>query len=179
MKHLLITLACITLSLPCFAQNANEPASKDEVILLLRTMQSHDMMQRTMEAITKPMHQMYHEQYAKEKDKLPPDFESRMTKMMDDMLKNIPFDEMLQAMIPAYQKHFTHGDIEALNAFYSSTVGQKFLHESPEVTSEAMESMMPVIRKYTQDWQQRMQQEIKEMLENSYKKSDASPSGQN
>ena len=32
-----------------------------------------------------------------------------MTKQMDDMLKNMPLDEMMQATIPAYQKHFTKG----------------------------------------------------------------------
>jgi hypothetical protein len=179
MKRLLIAFACVALSLPLLAQNADEPASRDEVILLLKTMQSHDMMQRTMEAITKPMHQMYHEQYLKDKDKLPPDFESRMSKMMDDMIRNMPFDEMMQAMIPAYQKHFTHGDIAALNAFYSSPVGQKFLHETPEVTGEAMQAMMPILTKYTQQWQERMQKEIKEMVENMPKQASQAPPAQN
>jgi len=173
MKRLLIAVCCIVLSLPLFAQSAAEPASREDVVLLLRTMQSHDMMQRTMEAITKQMHQMYHELYMKDKDKLPPDFESRISKMMDEMMLNMPFDDMMQAMIPVYQKHFTRNDIEALNAFYSSPVGQKFLHEAPAVTGEAMQAMMPVLTKYAQQRQERMQQEIKKMMENTPK-----PAGQ-
>jgi uncharacterized protein len=169
-KLLILLLASLACSLPAFAQNADEPASKDDILLLLRTMNSHDMMERTMQAIIKPMQQMTHEQFAKDKDKLPPDFESRMNKVQEEMFKNMPFDEMMQAMIPAYQKHFTHGDIEAMNAFYASPVGQKFLHESPEVTAEAMQEMVPIMTKWADQWQQRMQKEIKEMEDGSPKK---------
>jgi len=167
MKRLLITLACLAFGATCFAQNPNDPASKDEVLLLLRTMRSHDMMQRTMEATVKPMRQMYHQQYLKEKDKLPPDFEIRMSKMMEEMMKNMPFDEMTQAMVPAYQRHFTHGDIEALNAFYTSPVGQKFLEETPAVNGESMQAMIPILTKYSERWQERMQQEVMDMEKSS------------
>jgi len=173
MKKIWIVLACLAWSLPTFAQTADEPATKDDVILLLRTMRSHDMMERTIQAVIKPMQQIMHEQSAKDKDKLPPDYESRMNKMMADMLKSMPFDEMMQAMIPAYQKHFTHGDIEALNAFYSSPIGQKFLQESPEVSAEAMQEMVPIITKWSQQWQERMQKEMKEMEEGPPKKTGA------
>jgi hypothetical protein len=165
MKHLLIALICITLTGPVLAQNADDPATSDDVILLLRTMHSHDLFQRTMEAMAQPMRQMIHEQAAKQKDKekLAPDFESRTSKMMEDMYKNMPMDEMMQAMIPAYQRHFTHGDVQALNAFYSSAVGQKFLQETPAVTGESMQAMMPILMKYMQQWQERMQREMKQM----------------
>lgn len=161
MRRVLIALVCLAFIVPAFAQTAEEPASRDDVILLLRTMQSHDVMRKMMEAMLKPMHQMQHDQYVKMRDKLPPDFESRMNKMMDEMMKNMPIDEMLQAMVPAYQKHFTHGDIEALNAFYSSPVGQKFLQETPAVTGEAMQAMIPIMTRYTQQWEERIQQEFK------------------
>jgi hypothetical protein len=167
MKRLLIALMCFFSCTFCFAQKPEDPASSDDVIQLLRTMQSHDMMQKTMEAMMKPMEQMMHEQAGKDKEKLPPDFDTRMNKMMADMMKNLPFDEMMQAMIPAYQKHFTHGDVEALSAFYSSPVGQKFLEESPKVTGEAMQAIVPIITRYSQQWQERMRKEIKEMQENS------------
>ncbi|SPF48923.1 hypothetical protein SBA1_90059 [Candidatus Sulfotelmatobacter kueseliae] len=179
MKPVLIALACLAFVVPAFAQTAEEPASRDDVILLLRTMGSHDTMRRTMEAMLKPMHQMYHEQYVKEKDKLPPDFELRMDKMMDEMMKNMPLDEIMQAMVPAYQKHFTHGDIEALNAFYSSPVGQKFLEQSPAVTAEAMQAMIPIMTKYGQQWQGRMQQEVQEMEKEPPKKTGAGAASQN
>jgi hypothetical protein len=178
MKKIWIVLACLACSLPTFAQTADEPASKDDVILLLRTMQSHDTMEKMMQAMIKPMEQMTHEQYAKDKDKLPPDFEARMNKLTEEMLKNMPFDEIMQAMIPPYQKHFSHGDIEALNAFYASPVGQKFLHETPEVTAEAMQALVPIMTRYSQQMQDRMQKEIKDLEENPHNKSGAASAPQ-
>jgi hypothetical protein len=167
MRRFLIATTCLALgmifSVAACAQTADEPASKDDIIQLLNTMRSHDTMQRTMEAVMKPMHEMYHEQFAKEKDRLPPDFEARMNKMMDEMMKDIPFDEMTQAIIPPYQKHFTHGDITALIAFYASPVGQKFLEETPVISGEVMQAMIPIMTKYSQQWQEKMQHQIDDM----------------
>jgi uncharacterized protein len=167
MKRVCIVLVCFVCCACGFAQNADDPATKDDVVLLLKTMGSHDTMQRTMEAMLKPMHEMYHEQFLKDKEKLPPDFEARMNKMLDDMMKNMPFDEMMQAMVPVYQKHFTHGDVQAMNAFYSSPIGQKFLQEMPVVTGETMQTMVPIMTRYSQQWQERMQKEIENMETNS------------
>ena len=100
-----------------------------------------------MAAMTTPMHQMIHEQYLKNKEKLPPDFETRMNKQMDDMMKNMPFAEMLDAMVPIYQKHLSKGDVTGLVTFYSSPTGQKILKEMPAITAEALQNMMPVIQK--------------------------------
>jgi hypothetical protein len=141
-------------------------------------MRSHDMMQRMIEAMLKPMHQMFHDQFRKDGKKLPADFEPRFTKMMDDLMKGMPWDDMTQAMVPAYQKHFTNGDINNLIAFYSSPTGQKVLQEMPDITSESMQAMMPLMRKYIGDSQERMQREIKDMEKTSPKAEPESPAQQ-
>jgi hypothetical protein len=176
MKIFCIAALCFAIGAPALAQNADtDPATTDQVALYLRTMRSHDMMQRMMEAMLKPMHQMLHDQFAKDGRKLPADFESRFTKMTDDLMKNMPWDDMTQAMVPAYQKHFTNGDINNLIAFYSSPTGQKVLQEMPEITSEGMQAMMPIMRKYIADWQERMQKEIKDMEKTAPKAEEDTP----
>jgi hypothetical protein len=72
-------------------------------------------------------------------------------------------------MIPSYQKHFTRGDIQAMNAFYSSPVGQKVLQELPDVTQEGMQAALPIISKYLSDWKERMEQEMKDLGKSSTK----------
>jgi len=124
------------------------------------------MMLKMMDAMAKPMHQLVHDRYLKEKDKLPADFEARMNKMMDDMMKDMPFDEMMQAMVPTYQKHFTKGDMDALVTFYSSPTGQKLLREMPAITAEAMTAMMPIMRQHIDAANRRLQQQTDEMLKN-------------
>jgi hypothetical protein len=66
-------------------------------------------------------------------------------------------------MIPAYQNHFTRGDIQAMNAFYSSPVGQKVLEQLPAVMQEGMQAAMPIMSKYVTEWKERMQKDVKDM----------------
>ncbi len=173
MKRFLITATlCLMLAGNGLAQQtaADPPATKEDVERYLQAIHSHEMMQNMMDAMAKPMHQMMHDQYVKDKDKLPPDFEERMTKMTDDMLKDMPFDEMMQAMVPAYQKHFTKGDMDALIAFYTAPTGQKILREMPAIMAEAMQAMMPIMRQHMDAVNQRIQQEVADMVKKSQKK---------
>jgi hypothetical protein len=167
-RTFLIAAVCLTL-IPVlraagFAQSSdNDPATKDDIDLYLRTMHSHDMMQKTMEAMLKPMHQMFSEGFEKGGKTPPGDAEKRFNKMMDELMKGAPFDEMTQAMVPIYQKHFTRGDINNLTAFYSSPTGQKVLEDMPAITGETMGAMMPIMRKYMEESKARMQRELEEM----------------
>ena len=105
MKRPLIVLVCLIFSVAGMAQSgADSPATKDDVERYLEAIHSHEMMKQMMQAMAKPMHQMVHEQYMKDKDKLPADFETRMNKVMDDMMKDMPMDEMMDSMVTAYQK---------------------------------------------------------------------------
>jgi hypothetical protein len=156
---------------------AGAPATKEDVQRYLQIMHSKEMMAKMADAMAKPMHQMAHEQYLKDKDKLPPDFEARMNKMMDVMFKSMPWDEMLDATIPVYQKHFTKGDVDALVAFYSTPTGQKLIKELPEITAESMQNMMPLLRKSMDSMNQRLQEEIVAM-EKEYSQKGAKPAPQ-
>ena len=178
-RFLLAAIFCLAFTSHALAQDAaaTAPASKEDVERYLQTMHSHDMMQNMIVAMAKPMHQMSHDQFLKQKDKLPADFETRMNKMMDDMMKDMPFDEMMQAMVPSYQKHLTKGDVDSLVAFYSSPTGQKVLRELPAIMGEAMEAMMPIMRRQMDTMNQRVQQEVADMIKNSQKKPDQATPG--
>jgi hypothetical protein len=150
-------------------------ATKEDIEKYFNVMHSREMMTKMVEAMSKPMHQMTHEQYLKNRDKLPADFEARMNKMMDDMMKSFPWDEMLDAMVPVYQKHLTKGDVDALVTFYSTPTGKKLLREMPAITQEAMESSMPLVLKHVDAMNQRVQQEIAQMMKDSTAKPDQNP----
>src|ERR1700689_1312914 len=171
MRIFLMATLCLALSAPALAQNAaDSPATKEDVEKYFDAVHTHEMMQKMLEAMAKPMHQMAHDQCEKDKDKLPADCEARMNKMMDDRYKQIPFDEMMQAMVPTFQKHFTKGDMDALVAFYSTPTGQKMLQELPAVMAESMEAMMPIMRKTIDKMTERTQQQIADMIKDSTKK---------
>jgi hypothetical protein len=123
------------------------------------------------DAMLKPMHQMLHEQYRKDQTKLPPDFEDRRNKMFDDEMKSFPWDEVLDAMVPVYPKHLTRSNVDAMLAFYSTPTGQKLIEELPLIMGEAMQSMMPVMRKQMDAMGERVQKEVAQMLKDSDPKS--------
>jgi hypothetical protein len=171
-----IIIAASIFSLPIIAQQnpADAPATQADVERYLQVMHSREMMNQMVDAMLKPMHKMIHDQYVQQKDNLPPDFEARMNKTMDDMMKDMPWQEMLDAMAPAYQKHFTKGDIDALIAFYSSPTGQKVLRETPSLMADSMDAMMPIMRKHIDKISQRTHEEMLAMLKESEKAPSAS-----
>jgi uncharacterized protein len=179
MKLFLIAALCLACSAPALAQNADEPASKDDVILYLRTMHSHDLLRKTMEVQSQTMQKLLYEQAMKEKGSVPADFETHMKKAMDHLVKDFPADQVAEAMIPAYQKHFTHGDIAAITTFYASPVGQKVLHELPAVMQEGMEAAMPLMSKYLSDWQEQLQKEVKDLEDEKPSGKASTPASQN
>jgi hypothetical protein len=174
MKRLFSAVGLVfVLSWSCIAQTsaADSPATKEDVEKYLQVVHSHDMMKKMAVAMSQGMHQMLHQQYLKHKDDLPADYESKMTARMDDMFENMPWDEMMQAMSPVYEKHFTKGDIDSLIAFYSSPTGEKMLREMPSIMTEAMQSMTPIMTKYMETVQQRLQKETDVMIAQSKKAS--------
>jgi uncharacterized protein len=158
MKHLLVALLCLVCSAPALAQSGDEPATRDDVILYFRTMHSFDMMQKVVRVQMEAMQQLGREQLVKA-GKLPANYDEPAKKTLDEALKAMPFDEITEAMIPTYQKHFTRSDVQAMNAFYSSPVGQKVLQELPAVMQDGLQDAMPILNKYVSDFKERMKSE--------------------
>ena len=157
-------LACLLFASISVAQQsaADAPASKEDIEKYLDTMHARDMMKSTIDAMTKQMHQITHAQLEKQPN-LPPDFQARMDKMMDDMMKDLPVEDLIQAMIPSYQKHLTKGDVDALTAFYSSPTGQKILKEMPAMTADAMQAASGIMQKMIAKMQDRLQGELAQL----------------
>ena len=58
----------------------------------------------------------------------------------------MPIDEMIDAMIPVYQKHFTKGNIDDHARFLRDTNGAKTsLRNTPQWLTEAMQAVMPIV----------------------------------
>ncbi len=161
MKYLWLAILCLSLTPFTAAQAADDMPSRDDVMAYLQIMRTHDMIQKMAQVQAQSTEQLLKSAFLKNNTKLPADFDSRFRKSMEDLIKNMPIDDMTQAMIPVYQKHFTKGDLEAMTAFYSSPVGQKVLQELPAVMQEGNQSMMPILSKYIGEWMVRMQQEFK------------------
>jgi len=124
---------------------APEAVSKEDVKKLFDVMASREQMAQMMQQLFTQMRTMNREQLKKKHPEVSDAELARRDRESEDLIKNFPMDEMLNDMIPIYQRHFTKSDIAALIAFYSSPAGQKFLHETPAVTAETMRAVYPRI----------------------------------
>jgi hypothetical protein len=73
-------------------------------------------------------------------------------------------DELVELIIPIYDKHFSDDDIKDLIKFYESPIGRKLMHEMPEIVQESMA--------IGQNWGRNMAQRVMQQLhEKGYVKS--------
>lgn len=166
---LAVLLALFFISGGVAQQNpVDAPASKEDIQRYLDVTHTREMMQQMVDVMSKQEHQMVHEQYLKDKNNLPPDFEDRVNKMMDDFMRSFPRDEMLDAMTPVYQKYLTKNDVDALVAFYSGPTGKKMLKDMPAMMGEAMQAMRPVMEKRMESMKQQIDQQTAQ-LKKQYK----------
>jgi len=152
--------------------DTNAPATREDIVKYFEVTHSRQMLDQTVAAMTKPLRQVIHDDYIKDKDKLPADFEQRENQRIDEMLRTFPWDEMMQAMMPAYQKHFTRGDIATLLSFYSSPTGQKLLRELPAITGESMQAAIPILKRYSESVRARVDDELAQALKQPNKQTD-------
>ena len=177
MHRFLPIVLCLFSATVCAAQQtpADRPATREEIEKYLEVMHARDMTKQMIAVMTNQMRQVVHTQVSKNAANLPPDFEARMNRMLEDELKSFPIEEMFQAMIAVYQRHFTKGDVDALVAFYSSPTGQKILKDMPATVAEAMQAMQPIMQKRMETMMERVDQQIAQMVKDSKPKASKKP----
>ena len=125
---------------------APDQASKEDIRKLFDVMASREQMSKVMEQVFAQMRTMERQQLKQRHPEITQEEVARFDRESQDLIKNFPLDEMLNDMVPIYQRHFTKADIDALTTFYSSPTGQKFLRETPAVAAETLQSVYPRIQ---------------------------------
>jgi uncharacterized protein len=123
------------------------PATKADILRLFRVMDTQTQVRQVMEQVMQQMRALNREQLKKRRPDIPEDELARMDKESEEIAKSFPVDEIMEDMIPVYQKHLTKGDVDAMIAFYSSPTGKKLLHEMPAISAEGMQAVYPRMQK--------------------------------
>jgi hypothetical protein len=99
-------------------------------------------------------------------EKLMDQMKSQMISGMKTQIKQVPAGfwekfaqkmdthELIEKIIPVYDKYYTLDDLKAVNAFYASPTGQKVLSNLPQIMKESM--------KIGQEWGQKIGQQAAE-----------------
>ena len=186
MKERLLTLIAVLLVLltaraAIFGQPsavANAPASRQDVLKLFKVMHIHDEMRLVMDSMTKQQSALVHETMKKRYPQIAEERLEQFDAMMEESMKDLPVDAIIDDLIPVYQKHLTRTDVGAMNVFYSSPTGQKLLREMPAMTEESMQLSYGRMQKQMDAMMDRIQKIMKEEEPDRKPKSPTKPDSQ-
>ena len=173
MKKLVLLMVLCFLAVPTFSAaqqtNDSEVPNKAEVVKFLDLMHARAQMVQTLDGLAKQM-RIGAEQGFKEKvPDATPEQLAKVDKVFEGIFKSLPVDEMVDAIVPIYQKHLTKADLAAITAFYASPAGQKILKEMPAIMSEAMQAGGEIGRKAFAAKSQELDQQIADLVKDSKK----------
>lgn len=176
MKNIMLMLvAASLLGCSAYAQDAgaDAPATKEEIQKLFDVMDIRHQTSVMMDSMQKQMHAMTIETIQSRYPEVTSAQMARLSQISDDTLKNLPMNEMLDDMIPIYQRHLNHADVDAMIAFYASQTGKKLMRELPQITQEAVQVSYNRMQKQIDAAIQRVEDMVKE--EKKQKQQDSAP----
>ena len=120
-------------------KDSGSTPSKVDVLKFMQVLHIKAQLTQYFDAVARQAKQGAEEGFREKVPKATPEQIAEVDKFADEMFKNMPVDEMMEGMIPIYQKHLTKEDIDGILAFYASPVGQKLQREQPAMTQESMQ----------------------------------------
>jgi hypothetical protein len=121
------------------AQAATDgPPSPDQVRKLLELLRVRDELQMTLDTMKQQVKEGAVQTFGEKIHDPSPEQLKSVNFLVDDVFRDLSLDDLIQDLVPVYQRHLTRGDVRALIAFYSSTPGQKILREQPAMMQESM-----------------------------------------
>jgi len=105
------------------AAPADAPADKGDVQKLFATLHLSEMMQNVMTASMQQQKQITRDGLKKKMPSMTDEDFKRMDTFMDEFVKSIDLNGMLDDMIPVYQRHLTKQDVDSMLAFLQHANG--------------------------------------------------------
>ena len=88
-----------------------------------------------------------------------------MSKSFDLSMKIINIEELMNDMIPFYDKYLSNEDIKAITVFYESPVGKRLLEATPKISMDSMPKLMEKMGANMKKIQAETEKNAKELAE--------------
>jgi uncharacterized protein len=142
----LITLFLVSLAYPQNPSDTEKP-TKQQIEQFLDLMQMKQMMNQLVDGMKAAQKKGAEETFKQLVPNARQEQLDRVYSITDEAFRDFPIDEMLDVIIPIYQRHFTKADLDAIIAFYKSPTGVKLLKERPAMMTESMQAGQDVMLK--------------------------------
>jgi len=152
---------------------SDQPASREDVLKFMDVVHIRQTLVQLYEGMGRQSKAGAEQAF---KEKIPdasPEQLATVDKFAEGLFKDMPVDEIVDAMVPIYQKHLSKGDMDAILAFYSSPAGQKLLREQPAMMQEGMEAGGAIAQKKLRSIMEKVDEFIAELVKQEQQKSSA------
>jgi len=154
MKKALALFAIFLFSLPlASAQQQIDAATKQDVEELLQVTGARQNIQVLWDSMAKQAANSAAEAYQRKHPNASPLDVRKAAELAGTSIQKamqvLSIDEMLEAMVPVYQRHLTHADIRMIIDFYNTPTGQKMIKETPTMMAEGMQAVQPILQKHS------------------------------
>ena len=182
MRKVTLLLLVVFFTWPAFAQQSVAEAAararssnqasadaptRDQVMTLLDLLQVRKTMSVMLESMKQVMREGAERSFRERVPNPTPKQLAALHGMFDDIVDATSMDDMINALIPIYQRHLTKADIEEMIRFYSSPTGQKLLHEQPAIIQESMQAGAEVQQRRMDEIKAKIQQRMQQIEEAS------------
>lgn len=136
MRRKLILLLSLLSVVRFAAAQSPEPPSTDDVQKFMQVMRIERQMDTMLQIMTASAKQGARTGFLKKMPNATPEQIADVESLTDTLFSDFPINDLMNDIIPVYQKHISKSDLQALTEFYSSPVGQRFLDEQPNMMKE-------------------------------------------
>ncbi len=152
MKHAIAALVlCLFGFSPAFAQQQIDGATKEDVQQFLEITGARRNIQAMWDSMAQQAATTAAESYQRKHPNASPLEIRKAAELAGESIqkatKVFSIDELLDVIIPVYQRHLTHSDIRNIVEYYSSPTGQKVIKELPTMMAESMQTVQPILQK--------------------------------
>jgi len=154
---------------------AADAPTRDQVMKLLDLLQIRKSMSLMMDGMKQAMKQGAQETFRERVPNPTPKQLEALNGMVDDLMADMPLDEMIEAMVPIYRRHLSKSDVDEVIRFYSSAVGQKLLREQPQMIQEGMQAGGEIQQKRMDQMMAKIRERTEKMAEEEEKDKAATP----
>jgi hypothetical protein len=164
MKRLSLFVSIVLFCAACFAQQpAGDQPSRDELMKMFAVLRVRQQTENMMQTVLAQMKQQTEGDIQKRYPNLTPEAQAKLEASINDAVNLYPVNEMVDDLIPVYQKYLTKADVAAIVGFYGSPAGQHFLDKMPVMTQEAMKTMMTKLQVRSAEYADKIQKQADEL----------------
>jgi uncharacterized protein len=152
--------------------SADTVATKEEVVKLLELTQARSRVVQMLDGMAKQARMGAEQGFRMKVPDATPEQIKRVDEFSDTIFAEFSPDEVIDAIVPIYQKHLSKSDLDAIVAFYSSPAGQRVLKEMPAILSESMEAGGKIGRSKMESVNWKIEEQIDAMVREAQDKRD-------